>query len=267
MTNLDSILKSRDITLPTKICLVKATVSSIHIWMWELDYKESWALKNWYFWTVMLEKTLESPLDSKEIHLVHPKGNQSWIFTGRIAAEAETPILWAPDVKNWLTGKDPDAGKDWRWEEKQTTEDEMVGWHHRLSGHEFEETLGVCDGQGGLVCCSPCGHKESDTTEQLKWTEHYKTKPQRTSQVELVVKNTPARAGGARILGLILGQEDPLEEEMTTHSSILAWEFPWTEELGMLWHHKESDTMEHIHKCSFIYLLIHIGTPNLGCYT
>ena len=205
MTNLDSILKSRDITLPTKICLVKAMVSSIHVWMWELNYKESWALKNWYFWTVVLEKTLESPLDSKEIQLVHPKGNQSWIFTGRIAAEAETPILWPPDVKNWLTGKDPDSGKDWRWEEKQTTEDEMVGWHHWLSGHEFEETLGVCDGQGGLVCCSPCGCKESDTTEQLKWTEHYKTKPQRTSQVKLVVKNTPARAGSARVSGSILG--------------------------------------------------------------
>ena len=100
--------------------------------MWELDYKESWAPKNWCFWTVVLEKALESPLDYKEIQPVHPEGNQSWIFFGRTDAEAETPILWPPDVKNWLIWKDPDAGKDWRWEEKGTTEDEMVGWHHQL---------------------------------------------------------------------------------------------------------------------------------------
>ena len=111
--------------------------SSSHVWMWELDYKESWMPKNWCFWTVVLEKTIESPLDCKEIQPVHPKRNQSWIFIGRTDAEAETPILWPPDAKNWLTGKDPDAG-DWRWEEKGTTEDEMVGWHHRLNGLEFE---------------------------------------------------------------------------------------------------------------------------------
>ena len=111
--------------------------SSSHVWMWELDYKKSWALKNWCFWPVVLEKTLESPLNCKEIQPVHSKGNQSWIFIGRTDAEAETPILWPPDVKNWLTGKDPDAGKDWGWE-KGTTEDEMVGWHHWLNGHEFE---------------------------------------------------------------------------------------------------------------------------------
>ena len=105
--------------------------------MWELDHKESWALKNWSFWTVVLEKTLESPVDCKEIQPVHPKGNQSWIFIGRTDAEAETPILWPPDAKNWLIGKDHDAGKDWRWE-KGMTEDEMVGWHHQLDGHEFE---------------------------------------------------------------------------------------------------------------------------------
>ena len=107
-----------------------------HIWMWELDHKESWVPKNWYFWTVVLENTLESPLDCKEIQLVNPKGNQSWIFIGRTdaEAEAEAAILWPPDVKNWLTGKDPDAGKDWRQEEKGTTEDEMVGWHHWPSG-------------------------------------------------------------------------------------------------------------------------------------
>ena len=139
--------------------------------MWELDYRESWAPKNWCFWTVVLEKTLESPLDYKEIQPVHPKGNQSWVFTGRTDAEAETPTFWPPDAKSWLTGKDPDAGKDWGQEEKEITEDEMVGWHHRLNGHEFEWTLGVGDGQGGLACYSPWGHKESDTTERLNWIE------------------------------------------------------------------------------------------------
>ena len=112
--------------------------SSSHVWMWELDYKESWALKNWCFCTMVLEKTLESPLDCKKIQLVHPKGDQSWIFIGRADAEAETPIFWPPNGKNWLTWKDPDAGKDWRQEVKGMTEDEMVGWHHWLNGHEFE---------------------------------------------------------------------------------------------------------------------------------
>ena len=128
MANLGSILKSRDITLPTKVCLVKAMVfSSGHVWMWELDYKESWAPKNWCFWTVVLEKTLEGPLDCKGIQPVHPKGDQSWVFIGRTDVEAETSILWPPDVKSWLIWKDPDAGKDWG-QEKGTTEDEMVGW-------------------------------------------------------------------------------------------------------------------------------------------
>ena len=112
--------------------------SSSHIWMWELDYKESWALKNWCFWTVVLEKTLESPLDCREIEPVHPKGDQSWVFIGRTDVEAETPILWPSDVKSWLIGKDPDAGKDWRQEKKGMAEDEMVGWHPLLNGHEFE---------------------------------------------------------------------------------------------------------------------------------
>ena len=112
--------------------------SNSHVWMWQLDYKESWAPKDWCFWTVVLEKTLESPLDCKEIQPVHPKGNQSSIFIGRTDAKAETPILWPPDVKNWLIWKDPDAGKDWRQKEKRMTEDEMVGWHHLLDGHEFE---------------------------------------------------------------------------------------------------------------------------------
>ena len=138
MTNLDSILKTRDVILPTKVCLVKAMVfSSSHIWRYELDYKESLALKNWCFWTVVLEKTLESPLDCKEIQPVHPKGDQSWVFTGRTDVEAEAPILWPPDAKSWLTGKDPDGGKDWRQEEKVMTKDEMVGWYHQLNGHEF----------------------------------------------------------------------------------------------------------------------------------
>ena len=136
--------------------------SSSHVRIWELDYKESWALKNWYFWTVLLKKTLESPLDCKEIQPVHHKGNQSWIFIGRTDVKAETPILWPPDGKNWLTGKDPDAGKDWRREKKETTEDEMVGWHQQLNGHEFEQAPGVGDGQGSLACCSPWGHKQSD---------------------------------------------------------------------------------------------------------
>ena len=141
MTNQDSELKCRNITLLTKACIVKAMVFPV-VWMWELDHEEGWALKNWCFQTVVLEKILESPLDSKEIRPVNHKGNQSWIFTGR--TDAEAPILWPPDAKNWPIGKDPDAGKDWRQEEKQMTEDEMVGWHHRLDGHEFSRSV-VCD--------------------------------------------------------------------------------------------------------------------------
>ena len=137
MTNLDSILKSRN-TANKGPSSQSYGFSSSHVWMWELDYKESWAPKKWCFSTVVLEKTLESPLDCKEIQPVHPRGAQSWVFIGKTDAEAETPVLWPPDVKNWLIGKDPDAGKDWRWEEKGTTEDEMVGWHHWLNGHEFE---------------------------------------------------------------------------------------------------------------------------------
>ena len=125
--------------------------SSSHVQMWELDHKESWVPTNWCFWTVVLEKTLESPLDCKEIQSVHPKGNQSWIFIGR--TDAEAPILWPPDVKSQLTGKDPDAKKDWGQEEKQATEDEMVAWHHWLHGHEFEQAPGDSEGQGSLACC------------------------------------------------------------------------------------------------------------------
>ena len=140
--------------------------------MKELDHKESWVPKNRCFWTVVLEKTLESPLDSKEIKAAHPMGNQSSVFNGRTDAEAEAPILWPPDGKNWLIGKDCDAGKGWRQEEKGTTKDEMVGWHHRLNGHEFEQVPGVGDGQGSLACCSPWDLKKLDMTERLYWTEY-----------------------------------------------------------------------------------------------
>ena len=138
--------------------------------MWELDHKESWAPNNWCFWTVVLEKTFESTLDCKVIKPVNPKGNQSWIFIGRTDAEIEAPILWPPDAKSWLIGKDPNAGKDWRWEEKGTTEDEMVGWHHWLNGCKFKQTEGDGKGQASLACCCPWGRKESDTIERLNWT-------------------------------------------------------------------------------------------------
>ena len=140
--------------------------SSSHVQMWELGHKEGWVPKNWLSWTVRLEKTLESPLDCKEIKPVNLKGNQSWILIEGTDAEAEAPILWPPDVKNWLTGKDPGAGKDWR-QEKGMTEYEMVGWHHRFNGYEFEQASGDSEGQGSLVCCSPWGCKELDTTERL----------------------------------------------------------------------------------------------------
>ena len=145
--------------------------SSSHIWMWELDCEEGWAPKNWCFWTVVLEKTLESPLDCKEVQPVHSEGDQCWVFIGRTDIDAETSVLWPPDVKSCLILKDPDAGKDWRWEQKGMTEDEMAGWHHRLNGHGFGWTPGVGDGQGGLAHCSSWGRKESDMAEQLKWTE------------------------------------------------------------------------------------------------
>ena len=137
--------------------------------MWELDYKESWALKNWCFWAVVLEKALDSPLDCKEIQPVHPRGNQSWVFIGGTDAEAETAILWPPDAESWLIWKDPDAGKDWGQEEKGMTEDEMVGWHLRLHGHGFGWAPGVGDGQGGLECCGSWVAKSQ--TRLSDWTE------------------------------------------------------------------------------------------------
>ena len=170
MTNLDSILKSRDITLLTKVHLVKAMVFAVVMYGCE-----SWTImpKNWYFWTVVLEETLDSPWDGKEIKSVNPKGNQSRIYIERTDAEAETPILRPPDAKSWLIRKDLDAGKGWGQEEKGVTEDELVGWHHRLHGHECKQTLGDSEGQGSLVCCSPWDHKSPtwlrDWTTAATW--------------------------------------------------------------------------------------------------
>ena len=146
--------------------------SSSHVWIWELDHKESWALNNWFFWTAVLEKTLESPMDCKEIQPVHPKGNQSWIVIQRTDAEAEAPILGPPDAKSQLTGKDPEAGKDWGQEEKGAAENEMVGWHHRLTAPDVEQTPRDGEGQGSLACCSPWGHTNSDMTRWLNWNEY-----------------------------------------------------------------------------------------------
>ena len=172
MTNLDSILKSRDITLPTKVCLAKAMVFPVVMYGCESwTGEESWVPKNWCFWIVVLEKTLESPLDCKEIQPVHSEGDQPWDFFGRNDAKAETPVLLPPHVKSWLIWKDPDAGEDWGQEEKGTTENEMAGWHHWLNGRGSEWTLGDGDEQGGLVCCDSWGRKESDMTERLNWTE------------------------------------------------------------------------------------------------
>ena len=171
ITNLDSILKNRDIAVPTKSpCSQSYGFSNGHVWIWELDCKESWAPKNWCFWTVMLEKTLECPLDCKEIQRVHSEGDQPWDFFGRNDAKAETPVLWPPHAKSWLIGKDSDVGRDWGQEEKGMTEDEMAGWHHWLNGRESEWTPGVGDGQWGLACRDSWGRKESDMTEWLNWT-------------------------------------------------------------------------------------------------
>ena len=167
MTNLDSIIEKQRHYFANKGPSSQSYgFSSGHVWMWELDCEESWAPKNWCFWTVVLKKTPESPLDCK-IQPIHSKGDQPWVFFGKNDAKAETPILWLPHAKSWLIGKDSDAGRDRGQEEKGTTEDEMAGWHHWLDGHEFEWTLGVGDGQGGLACYDSWGRKESDTTERL----------------------------------------------------------------------------------------------------
>ena len=164
MTNLDIIKKQRHFFVSKGLSHQSFGFSSSHVWMWKLDHKKSWVPNNWCFWTVVLEETLESPLNCKEIQPVHPKGNQSWIFVGGTDVETEAPIPRPPDAKSWLIRKVPNAGKDWRQEENGTTEDEMVGWHHRLNGHEFEQVLGDGDGQGSLACCSTWGRS---TTEQL----------------------------------------------------------------------------------------------------
>ena len=172
MTNLDSILKSRDITWPTKVHLVKARVFPVVMYgceSWTIKKAESQRINAFELW--YWRRLLRVPWTEKRSNQSIPKGNQSWLFTGRTDAEAEAPILSPPDVKSWLVWKDPEAGKDWRWEKKGMTEDEMVGWHHWLNGHEFGQAPGVGDGQGGLVCCSPWGCKDSDTTELLNWTE------------------------------------------------------------------------------------------------
>ena len=159
--------------------------SSSLVWMWELDHKEVWAAKNWCFWTVVLEKTPESLLDWMETKPVNPKENQSWVFIERTDAEAEAPILWPPDVKSWLIGKDPDAGKVWTQEEKGMTEDKMVGWHHQLNRHKFEQSPRNREGQGSLVCCSLQGHKESDMTEWLSMHTSYEIKKFKTMYAKL----------------------------------------------------------------------------------
>ena len=156
--------------------------SSSHVWMWDLEYKESWVLQNWCFWTEVLEKTLENPLDCKEIQQVHLYGNQSWIFIRTADVKAETPILWPSDAKNKPIGKDPDAGKDWMWEEKGMTEAEMVGWLNEL---EFEYAPGVGDGQRGLACCSPWSHKELDMTKRLNWTEDQESFLKQISAIQI----------------------------------------------------------------------------------
>ena len=169
MTNLDSILQSRDITLSTKVCLLKAMVFPLVMYgceSWTIKKAERRRIDAFELWCW---RRLESVLDCKEIQPVHPRGDQSWVFLGRTDVEAETPILWPPDAKSWLIWKDPDAGKNWRQEEKGMTEDEMVGWHHQLNWHGFGWTLGVGDGQGGLACCGSWGRKESDMTDD--WTE------------------------------------------------------------------------------------------------
>ena len=159
------LLKSNDIASLTKVCLVKAMIFLVIMYGCESWTIKSWVLKNWCFLTVVLEKILESPLDYKEIQPVNPIGNRSWIFIG--TTDAEAPILWPPDAKSWLIGKDPDAGKDWRQEKKGMTEDKMAGWHHQLNGHEFEQAPGDGEGQESLTCCSPWGRKELETTERL----------------------------------------------------------------------------------------------------
>ena len=172
MTNLDSILKSRNIILPTKVRLVRAMVFPVVMYgceSWTVKKAEHWRIDAFELWCW---RRLLSPLACKELQPVHSKGDQPWVFFGRTDVKAETPVLWSPHAKRWPFEKDSDAGRDWGQEEKGKTEDEMAGWHHRLDRCESEWTPAVGDGQGGLACCNSWGHKESDMTERLNWTEH-----------------------------------------------------------------------------------------------
>ena len=176
ITNLDNILKSRDITLPTKVCLVKVIIFPVVMYgceNWTIKKAEHQRIDAFELWC--WRRLLKSPVDCKKIKPVNPKGNQPWRFIGRTDAEDEAPILWPSDAKRWLIRKDPDAGKDWRQAGKGMTEDEMVGWHHWLNGHEFEQPLGDGEGQESLACCSPWGYKDWDTTERLNWTDETET--------------------------------------------------------------------------------------------
>ena len=196
--------------------------------MWKLEYKESWVPKNWCFWTVVLEKTLESPLDCKEIQPVHPKGDQAWVFIGRTDVEAETPKLWPPDVKSWLTWKDPDVGKDWGQEGKGTTEDEMVGWHHRLGGHGFGWTPGVGYGQRGLACCGSWGHRvRHNWVTELNWVPWLvKSRGKKTK-----TKNkNPFRASGLLFdktptWKLFMRKDRGQEEKGMTEDEMVEWQY------------------------------------------
>ena len=246
------ILKSRDITLPTNVCLVKSYGFSIsHVWMWELDYKESWVLKNWCFWTVVLRKTLESPLDFKEIHPVHPKGNQSWIFIGRTDAEAEAPTPWPPDVKNGLIGKGPDAGEDWS-QEKGTTEDEMVEWHQWLYGHEFEQAPGVGDGQGGptpgVLQSVQSQRVRHDWVTELKWTEsHLQRKAPRSRR-----KGLQRVRGRNKVKGLFPCVQASVSQGFTPSSTLLLLE-------GLLLNHIKWYSSDKLFLC-----LWRVHSPEVG---
>ena len=195
-------------------------LSSSHVWMGDLDYKESWVLKYWCFGTVVLEKTLESPLDCKEIKPVNRKGNQSWIFIGRTDAEAEAATLWLPDAKGWLSGKVPDAGEDWGQEEKGVTEDEMVGWNHCLNGHGFEQTLGYSEGWGSRVGAV------HEVVKSWTWLSYWTTTMWNVSIPDSSAGKESACNAETGVWSL--GWEDPLEKGKATHSSILAWRIPWT---------------------------------------
>ena len=231
-----------------------SNVSSGHVWMWELDYKESWAPKNWCFWTVVLVKTLEGPLDCKEIQPVHPKGDQFWVFIGRTDVEAETPILWPPDANSWLIWKDSDAGKDWGQEEKGTTEEEIFGWHHRLDGHRFGWTSGVGDGQGVLTCCGSWDRKESDMAEQLNWTElnawKWKVKAKSLSCVWLLA--TPWTAAYQTPLSMGFSRQEywsglPLPSPIHGWREFISFWCPWSYEYWIQYCALEGDQWPHVY--------------------